>query len=717
MHRVVRLLSRFLPIAIAVFVGIAAWNYWSRTREQSTAEASPAAPLPNEVAGVMEGFTFTRTEGGKDRFNIRAKQLLGYKDESSILRGVEVVVFAQKPGDSDHTIYGDECRYNDQTKQMNCVGDVTVGLEPGTTAQTQELHYDSKTGVISSSVMTSLERPGEMRGSSGRMDYHVDAGLLRLAEGTHIQLTNGGSLKGGVAVFQKDEAWATVSQNVEVTSLNGWIRGGSARAELRPGTYEPRVVTVDANASAETNTSGSRFALRSNWLQGRFADSGVLEHVLARGSVRAENETSASDSGENRQNPSGVLTGPEVEAWLESDGRVSAVEARQRPEFTSSQGTLNAERVIRMDQRAGFLRSEGLSTFRSSRGVLNAENSIRMDQKSGSLRTEGASTLTSDDVRIEGRDFSLEEGDIRVFETRSRATLSSSTLVATGDATTARINASTNKIVSLEQTGRVAVEDIEGKRNGKGGKLTVTGSGDRIEIEGETPEVWDDQGKLNAARIVLDRKTGTFVGERNVRMTDSRNGGTTVVYAGRVEGSEARVEYTRGVQLIQDTGKVNAERLVVFPKEKRFESSGSVRSQADEFDITANRLELTQTSDGGQRARYSGKVVARKTDRKGEMVLESEALDVHFRDGKAETLIASIGVSFSHGARTGFGERLEYSGATGDAVLSGSESRQAEVRQPGDFLKGCSIQILAGGDASVRPCEGGGVIWSQRIKK
>lgn len=717
LHRVVRLLSGLLPIAIVVFVSIAAWNYWSRTRDQGTAEASPAAPLPNEVAAVMEGFKFTRSEGGKDRFNIRAKELLGYKDNSRLLKEVEVVVYAQKPGDSDHTIHGHECRHNDQTQQLNCAGDVTVGLEPGTTAHTQELHYDSTTGVISSSVPTSLERPGEMRGSAGRMDYYVNAGLLRLTDGADIQLSKGGALRGGVVVFQRNEAWATVSQGVEVASVNGWIRGGSARADLRPGTYEPRVVTVETGASAETNPSGSRFTLRSDWMQGDFSDSGSLEHVLARGRVRAENESRASEVGNDRQDPSGVLTGPEVEAWLENDGRVSAVEARQRPEFTGPQGTLNAERVIRMDQRAGSLRTEGASTFRSSRGVLNAERSIRMDQRSGSLWTEGASVLTSDDVRIEGRDFALEEGDVRVFQTRSRATLTSPTLVATGDTTTARIDASTNKILSLEQTGRAAVEDIEGKRKGKGGKLAVTAGGDRIEIQDGAPEVSDDKGTLKATRIVLDRKAETFEGEGAVRMTDTRNGGTpVVVFAGRVEGSESRVEYTRGVELFQETGKVDAVKLVLFPAEKRFEASGSVRSRVAEFIITAERLDFAESQEGGQRARYTGKVVTRKTDRSGEMVLESEALDVHFRDGKAEILDASMGVSFSQSARSGSGERLEYDIATGDALLSGSAIHPAEVRESGDFLKGCSIQILAGGDATVRPCEGGSVTSSVRIK-
>ena len=47
-----------------------------------------------------------------------------------------------------------------------------------------------------------------------------------------IQLPEGGSLHTGVAVFQQKENWVTLSLGLEMLSANGWLKGGSGRADL-----------------------------------------------------------------------------------------------------------------------------------------------------------------------------------------------------------------------------------------------------------------------------------------------------------------------------------------------------------------------------------------------------------------------------------------------------------------------------------------------------
>ena len=72
-HRAVRVLSGLLPLAILALVGAAGWNYWSRVRAVEVAAADFRESLPDDVAVRAEGFEFTRSEGGRDRFNIHAK--------------------------------------------------------------------------------------------------------------------------------------------------------------------------------------------------------------------------------------------------------------------------------------------------------------------------------------------------------------------------------------------------------------------------------------------------------------------------------------------------------------------------------------------------------------------------------------------------------------------------------------------------------------------
>src|SRR5262249_42304960 len=152
-------------------------------------------------------------------------------------------------------------------------------------------------------------------------------------------------MRGGIGVFQYKENWATVSQGVELISANGHIQGGSGRAELLPGTYRPKRITVETGAMAEAPA----FTVNSDWLQSDLAASGDIEHVIGRGNVRAERRASGSPSGPSGGDSlNGTLIGPEVEAWLEN-GSLKTVEAREHPTFDGSSGFLSASERIRID--------------------------------------------------------------------------------------------------------------------------------------------------------------------------------------------------------------------------------------------------------------------------------------------------------------------------------------------------------------------------------
>src|SRR6185436_8518743 len=116
-----------------------------------------------------------------------------------------------------------------------------------------------------------------------------------LSNRADIQLTEGGSLHTSVAVFQQKENWVTVSQGIELKSANGWLRGGSGRADLAPGTYRPTRATIEGGASMESRSPRSLLTMKSDWLQSELSAEGKPEHVLARGDVVAENKSTGDD--------------------------------------------------------------------------------------------------------------------------------------------------------------------------------------------------------------------------------------------------------------------------------------------------------------------------------------------------------------------------------------------------------------------------------------
>jgi lipopolysaccharide export system protein LptA len=693
-HRAVRILSGILPVVIVAFVCVAVWNYWARTRDLPTTPTHGGTVLPPDVAVQTGAFTFESYIGDQRKFLIKGSELVVLKDNRNLLSNVDVLVYGQKAGDPDRRIHGDKCSYAKKTEDdslVRCDGNVSVELDPGTIAYTQELHYDSKTGMISSPGATRLERPGHMTGTAGQMQYLIDTGLLRLSNRADIELTEGGSLHTGIAIFQQKENWVTVSQGIEMKSANGWLKGGSGRADLAPGTYRPTNATIENGASMESRSPRSLLKMKSDWLQSDLTAEGKPKRVLARGGVVAENKSTGDD-----KSLGGTLSGPEIEMWMSENGRPDVIEARQHPKFESD----------------------------SDKVELTAENTIHIDYGPRSIKTDGASSFTGETNSITGRDFVIETDEKkneRIFSTLSRATLESPDMKTEADKTKAHIDGATNKIVSLEQTGQVKLTDKKAARSGKAGKLTV--KGDQIVLEQDNPEVIDGQRILKGKTLTIWQADKKFVADGNVTMADmSSKAKPVVILADHAEGDESRINYTGKVQLFPGDGQIDAGHLVAYAKENRFIADGGVSSKGTGFHANSRELEFIDKGDAGQTAHYTGGVSATQTDKQGvSFVLNTHDLEVNLKSGQMETLVATKGADVTQGAGLralkGHADRVNYNAATGDIVLTGTEAAEAEIRRGVDVVKGCIIQIQKSGGEQVTPCAGRSIKSSIEIKK
>jgi lipopolysaccharide export system protein LptA len=438
----------------------------------------------------------------------------------------------------------------------------------------------------------------------------------------------------------------------------------------------------------ESRSPRSLLTMSSDWLQSDLTAEGKAEHVLARGHVVAKNESTGEDNALG-----GTLSGPEVETWLNETGRPETIEARQHPKFESD----------------------------SDKVTLLAENTIHIDYGPRSIKTSGASSFTSETNSIVGRDFLIttdEKKNERIFNTSSFATLTSADMTTTADRTLAHIDGATNKIVSLEQAGKVTLKDAKGQRTGKAGKLTV--QGDQIVLEQDNPEVAELQRVLRGQILTIFQNDKSFVAVGKVRMADlSSKTQTIVVLADHAEGNETLIDYRGKVQVFPGNGQIDAGHVTAHPKENRFEADGGVSSRSDTFNATSRELVFTDKGDGIQTAHYIGGVSATQKDKQGvSLVLNTNDLEVHLKSGQLETLVATKGADITQGSSwKGHGERVDYDAATGDILLSGTNVAEAEVHRGEDVARGCSIRIQKNGGESVTPCAGRSVTSSIKTNK
>jgi len=73
-------------------------------------------------------------------------------------------------------------------------------------------------------------------------------------------------------------------------------------------------------------------------------------------------------------------------------------------------------------------------------------------------------------------------------------------------------------------------------------------------------------------------------------------------------------------------------------------------------------------------------------------------------------------VDLTQGSRRGRGERLEYNVTTGDILLMETSASEAEVSEPDQYFKACTILIAADGSKKAMPCSDRGVTSSIKIK-
>src|SRR5436309_4624227 len=220
-HRVIRVLRAVLPIVVLVLIGILARNYWTRLRQTPPQEAR-AQQLPRDLAALMEGFTYSHTEGEKTLFTVRAKGVSESKDHRSIFRDVEVTVYGRQDGERTRRVSSEECSYDEQTKDIRFAKNVNAQLDENTFARTEELTYNHGNGRISSRMPTRFEQRGALTGAADRFEYETNSGLLRLTGNVRMEHGDGSVLQGGAAIFQSRENWAAVSQGVYLESPNGW---------------------------------------------------------------------------------------------------------------------------------------------------------------------------------------------------------------------------------------------------------------------------------------------------------------------------------------------------------------------------------------------------------------------------------------------------------------------------------------------------------------
>ncbi|MFB3916202.1 MAG: LptA/OstA family protein [Terriglobales bacterium] len=196
-----RLRYWFALSAIAAVLIVAGFYIYGRMRAARALNEVPKK-LGVEVQQSTEGFSLSKSEGGRTLFTVRAAKAVQYKEGRAELRDVSIVMYGRQSDRFDQ-IYGSDFSYDPLSGDVVSRGEVQIDLQGNTTSgtrpdqvppqqlrnpihlKTSGLVFNQKTGIAKTAERIEFSFP-QANGSAVGASYDSKNNVLLLDSDVHI---------------------------------------------------------------------------------------------------------------------------------------------------------------------------------------------------------------------------------------------------------------------------------------------------------------------------------------------------------------------------------------------------------------------------------------------------------------------------------------------------------------------------------------------------
>lgn len=391
-----RLRIWFAILALATVAVVAGFYFYARIQLRKAVKEVPQK-LGVDIQQSTQGFSLSKSEGGRTLFTIRASKAVQYKQGGKArLQDVNIVVYGRKSNRFDQ-IYGEGFEYDPQAGTITATGEVHIDLEanaegPETADQappkelknpihlkTSGLIFNQKTGFAETSQRVEFRVP-QASGSAVGATYDSKANVL--------------TLKSKVNIVTAGERSTTIQ------AAHGSI------------TKEPREMVLNgvrldqAERSAEANRVDILFRPDNN-----------IDHVIASGDVRLLDNTANGVSVKAPRADLQVGTKNQVQRAVFSGG--VQIEGRGENAINGNAGKLDLQ----------FAGESRLSHVRASENVHLLQASTAKNKESFELTSQALDLVVRDGKRFESAETS---GPAQVTLARQEGVPGDRTVVTAG---------------------------------------------------------------------------------------------------------------------------------------------------------------------------------------------------------------------------------------------------------------------------------------------
>jgi lipopolysaccharide export system protein LptA len=621
---------RYAQIAAAIAVAITLTVvvvFLRRSYQAQQAQKSAPPPVPAEVERNSQGFSFSKVEGTRTLFTVRATQATQMKGSSrSVLQDVWITVYGRK-SDRNDTMHTSQCEFDQGSGKFVCGGEVQLDLESAEDAKrpaggsgtgrgasvvhiaTRGVEFDRDTGNATTEQSVEFKFPGG-EGRAVGVEYSAAEGLLELKRAVELKIqppmsaearaksaASGIDAGGNRAPVELTSASLQFQREEHALLLRGPVNGKQTGAQgMKTFRASQLAINLDekmraqrmvassgANGKAQIESENGRgkSSIAAQEFAAELAPAGWLEKFRALGGVEANSKHGAASSR--------LLAGKIEGEMAPRVNQPKTITASENVKMDSSAGgqTRHMETTaVKMDFALG---AKGKGQGAEARHAeTNSATTISWDE-TANARTGGTAGANRGpgSMKLNGQRMEMEFGaQNRLKELRAHdgtelhrkeagkpeAISSSRELAANFDAQ--------GQWTELNQSGKFQLRNGEQTAQAERAKLT---SAPEIVTLDENAQIGDGQSVTAARAITLNQETGDTRADGSVV--------TTYLSAGR--GAAARGAIS-GPQLGAEPAHVSADHLQANSKSGVALYTGHARMWQGDTTMEAAQIQLDQ---------------------------------------------------------------------------------------------------------------------------
>ena len=308
--------ARWSALTALLIVVVVTAIYARRAWQQSRARKLAPLALPVSVTQRSATFAFSKVEGDRTLFTVRASRATEFKEgNKNLLEDVWITVYGRAGARFDN-LHTQQCDYLRDSGRVVCKGEVQIDLENAEEAKqpashrgirvvTSNLSFDRQTGEAHSDQPVTFRFPyGE--GRAVGVSYSSGEAAVRLLRDVEMTLTqNLGGQSGEPAALSA--AGLEYRRETHVMRMLGPVHARQGAREINAGlitlelspALRARRITADEKPQLTSREPQGQMTLVADSITTNFAPDGSTERMIAEGSVHGTRRPASRAAGED----------------------------------------------------------------------------------------------------------------------------------------------------------------------------------------------------------------------------------------------------------------------------------------------------------------------------------------------------------------------------------------------------------------------------------